>query len=209
MNTLRLGTPISLIGHRANPFRVTARLEIPPGEAKTNWKLRFEIEGPISDLIIPTPMSARERPLWEQCCGEIFLANSQDTPYVEFNFSPAGAYNFFCFSDYRRRLEDLRLDQAPVCFWKPHPTQSRIVFDVEFQVPHVFAPNTGSPNIWPNIWDEVQVTMILEHSPKQSHGNQAHSDQTQVEYFALAQAPIKADFHWRGGFFQLNRESQK
>ena len=61
----------------------------------------------------PTTIGSRVTGLWEDTCFECFLANGSEQRYVEFNFSPAGDWQVFRFSDYR---SGRRLDSN----WAPH-----------------------------------------------------------------------------------------
>lgn len=43
--------------------------------------------------------------LWQSTCFELFLGSPAETGYIEFNFSPSGAWNCYEFSDYRQGMQ--------------------------------------------------------------------------------------------------------
>lgn len=76
---------------------------------ESEFNLRYNLKGPINDLIIPQNSGGvpkRMNGLWETTCFEAFIKNSNYTPYLEFNFAPSGHWNAFIFSDYREAMRE-------------------------------------------------------------------------------------------------------
>ena len=65
-----------------------------------------------------TVIGSRVTGLWEDTCFEFFLADDSELGYVEFNFSPAGDWQVFRFSDYRK-------GRQPDSTWAPHDFSRR------------------------------------------------------------------------------------
>jgi hypothetical protein len=70
--------------------------------------LRYELRGPLGELVIPTPaaLPARRQGLWEATCFEFFLAAQEAPGYWEFNLSPAGHWNAYRFAAYREGMTE-------------------------------------------------------------------------------------------------------
>ena len=87
-----------------NPRRVTGRVSEKDGRLNFNIK----ILGSLTGLAIPLHESAPERRnrLWEETCFEFFLVLPGDGRYWEFNLSPAGHWNVFCFEKYRQGMQE-------------------------------------------------------------------------------------------------------
>ena len=61
--------------------------------------LTYRIEGEIRQLRIP-PRGLE--PIWQHTCCELFVARAGSPAYHEFNFSPAGDWAAYAFTDYRQ-----------------------------------------------------------------------------------------------------------
>ena len=86
-------TPYSKIDH--HPF-----VEFDIARKGEILSLSFRVSGEYA-FGGPTAIGSRVTGLWEDTCFECFLANGSEQSYVEFNFSPAGDWQVFRFSDYR------------------------------------------------------------------------------------------------------------
>jgi len=73
-------------------------------------KVRCVLLGRLAELVIPPPanLPARRHALWEETCFELFLAAKGSPRYWEFNLSPAGHWNVYCFAGYRQGMEEDR-----------------------------------------------------------------------------------------------------
>jgi hypothetical protein len=70
----------------------------------------------LAELVIPAraDLPAREHGLWEETCFEFFLAVKNSPQYWEFNLSPAGHWNIYCFQAYRQgRQEETAFRSLP------------------------------------------------------------------------------------------------
>ncbi len=68
----------------------------------------YEISGDPAELIFaaPSPVPLRKRGLWEETCFEFFLAPKEADHYWEFNLSPAGHWNVYSFTSYRKGMRE-------------------------------------------------------------------------------------------------------
>jgi hypothetical protein len=73
--------------------------------------IHYRVAGQLAEVLIPAPadIPSRKNALWEDTCFEIFIAVKDSSRYWEFNLSPAGHWNVFHFSAYRK---DMRADTA-------------------------------------------------------------------------------------------------
>jgi len=67
-------------------------------------RLAYTIAGDLDHIVLPDDGAAlRVDGLWQHTCCEAFIAVAGEPAYREFNFSPAGAWAAYAFSDYRSR----------------------------------------------------------------------------------------------------------
>ncbi len=68
----------------------------------------LQLAGPPGEILIPAPSNrpARRHGLWEKTCFELFLGLKNSPRYWEFNLSPAGHWNVYRFSGYRRDMQE-------------------------------------------------------------------------------------------------------
>ena len=123
----------------------------------------------------PTAIGSRVTGLWEDTCFECFLANGSEQRYVEFNFSPAGDWQVFRFSDYR---SGRRLDSN----WAPHNFSHRQEKLSEHQFDFEMRFLAGA---WPAS-PQLQAATIIRQ-PKE------------MLYYALSHG-VRPDFHLRDHF---------
>lgn len=79
--------------------------------------LAYSLHGDLSKISIPPPadIAVRRDRLWETTCLECFIADSASEAYWEFNFSPAGHWNAYHFTAYRRGMrEEASFSSMPV-----------------------------------------------------------------------------------------------
>ncbi len=66
--------------------------------------LSYQLSGDMGRLRIPVPKPPGPTDeLWQHTCFEVFIANSGEAAYREFNFSPSGQWAAYAFFDYRQR----------------------------------------------------------------------------------------------------------
>ncbi len=109
-------------------------------------------------IVMPPPAPAvRTFKLWEMTCFEVFLAAADGT-YVEYNFSPTGAWACFRFDSHRSGMRDaLDLDDPRVVPAEEQADLLRLEAFVELAPKDVFVKmaisgvirlNDGSKSYW-------------------------------------------------------------
>ena len=156
-------------------FRITGKID----RLDPMLSLNYELQGPLTDLLIPAPSNipTRRDQLWQTTCFEFFLACPQLEPYWEFNLSPAGDWNIYRFDDYRQGMQ-------------PELTWSGLSFDVDggsdrFKLSLNLDLTLLFPTTQPFL---IAITAVLQHC------NEG------VSYWALTHPSSQADFHQRDGF---------
>jgi hypothetical protein len=142
-------------------------------------ELRYRLEGPLQALRIPAPAARPERrdALWEQTCLEFFLADARSEAYREVNLSPAGHWNVYRLTGYRRDLEqDPAVDRLPIGLER---TPGRLDLRVEIDPARLLPPD--APLL-------LAVCAVL-----------AAADGS-LSYWALDHPGSRPDFHLREGF---------
>ena len=77
-------------------------------------KLVYRVTGALEALKIADPaIPDRVNGLWKNTCFEIFVGNSEDKSYLEYNFAPSGQWAAYQFSGYRAGMAQLEI-RAPV-----------------------------------------------------------------------------------------------
>ena len=107
--------PLELFAHPAvaiSPFG--------PVVAEVAWladgrlQLDYRIDDPAGQLRLPEPAAVGFTDgLWQHTCCEAFIAPAGGRAYREFNFSPAGAWAIYDFSEYRQRVQTPTPTVAP------------------------------------------------------------------------------------------------
>lgn len=80
------------------------------------FAITYMLIGPLSKLLIPshTGNPLRRKGLWEETCFEFFVAEKDLDSYREFNLSPSGDWNVYCFPTYRQGMsEEMRFSALP------------------------------------------------------------------------------------------------
>lgn len=140
-------------------------------------RLAYTIAGDLDCVVLPDDGAAlRVDGLWQHTCCEAFVAVAGDPAYREFNFSPAGAWAAYAFSDYRSRAA-LPLGPVPAIACQASGTQMlSLVADLDAAwLPRV-------PRI------RLGLCAVIETR------DGARS------YWALAHPAAQPDFHHRDGF---------
>ena len=78
------------------------------GRRSNTLSVGYALLGNLSDLVIPAPAESPERKdrLWEETCLELFLGAEDSGRYWEFNLSPAGHWNVYRFTSYRKGMRE-------------------------------------------------------------------------------------------------------
>jgi len=95
-----------LIRHPAAGCEAIRRIAVEASRAADALDISFRVEGDISLLAIPAAGAPqRSDGLWQHSCFEAFLQTGGNEAYLEFNFSPSGAWAAYRFSARRRGRE--------------------------------------------------------------------------------------------------------
>lgn len=94
---------VSLSPHLAHPATAVEEIEVvverPSADAIL---LRYLVSGRPDELLLPEPAPPlRTDHLWQTTCFEAFIAQSEGTAYLEFNFSPSSQWAAYDFAVYR------------------------------------------------------------------------------------------------------------
>jgi hypothetical protein len=81
---------------------------LPADDPARPLRLRFEVEGDPALVRWPAPLAEGEAPrrdgLWRHTCFEAFVGAAAGAGYVEYNFSPSGAWAAYRFDRYREGM---------------------------------------------------------------------------------------------------------
>lgn len=140
--------------------------------------LRFELQGALGDVLIPTPAAApgRRDELWQHTCFEAFIAAGR-TGYHELNFSPSGEWACYRFTNYRAGRQDEYLAAAPVIVGT-QPGADAFTLETELDVPGLAEPAAV----------DVGLTAVIERRDGAK------------TFWALAHRGATPDFHLRDSF---------
>lgn len=157
-----------LVCHSDTPARAIEGIFVDLERTVQGLWLRYTIEGALEGLALPQPGQAiRMDGLWRTTCLEAFVRDGPDCGYLEFNFSPSGAWAAYRFLAYRDGMEELAMETGPDIGLDASDSHLAI----EATVP------LGSQEV------TVALTAVIEEI-----------DRT-TSYWALAHPPGKPDFH--------------
>lgn len=95
-----------LIRHPAAGCEAVRRIAVEAARGADALDISFRVEGEVTLLAIPAAGATRRSDgLWQHSCFEAFLQGGGGAAYVEFNFSPSGAWAAYRFSARRRGRE--------------------------------------------------------------------------------------------------------
>ncbi len=142
-------------------------------------EIEYKLTGDLSQLIIPKDKDTpnRQYDLWEHTCFEFFLGIKDLSKYWEFNLSPAGHWNVFCFENYRQDIaEEMTFNILP---FQVTQQANKLDLNLEFNLGQII---DAEQNL------EVGITTVIEDKEKQ------------LSYWALTHPKTAADFHDRNSF---------
>jgi len=154
------------------------------GQAQLNKRelqISWHIQGPaLEQISLPPPASVPQRKdrLWQNTCFECFIKNANSSEYFEFNFSPAGDWNCYYFTDYRRGQLCWWPKDAPSTSLRIDRNKNQLAFSAEIKLPTPII-DAGPP---------LSLTAILKE----------HNDK--IHYMAAKHPTAKPDFHHRDNF---------
>lgn len=110
-------TVVDMTAHPATgggaALRIAASRRWRPGSGQLS--LHWRVDADMQRLRLPPAAPAhRADGLWRHTCLEAFLQPAGGTGYLEFNFSPSGAWAAYGFSGRRLGMQPLPLPQDPV-----------------------------------------------------------------------------------------------
>lgn len=175
---------LHLLCHPATPAPVVRTIEVHAARtADGGLQLVYRLRGDMARLLIPEPEAPTYADaLWEHTCFEAFVAVVGQRAYHEFNFSPAGQWAAYAFSDYRQRDPTRTL---PV----PPPIAARLSagrLELEAAIPAAMLPPGANAATW-----QIGLSAVVE---ARDIVDGSHS------YWALRHAAALPDFHHRTGF---------
>ena len=142
-------------------------------------RLQHRLQGPLDTVVLeaPAPEPERRDGLWQSTCLECFLTAPGEEAYWEINLSPAGHWNLYRLSGYRRDLS-------------PEPAFTRLPFQVR-RGPGVLELDLAC-SLPPGLAGAPVITASLCAVIAHRGGS--------TSYWALAHPATEPDFHHRGGF---------
>ncbi|NBP98187.1 MAG: hypothetical protein EBU51_01100, partial [Synechococcaceae bacterium WB6_3A_227] len=105
--------------------------------------LRYQLEGPLEELLIPEckPLGIRNNNLWQHTCFEAFWAEVNSTTYWELNYSVNSDWNIYKFSNYRSN----QVEEQYIPNFKPIHRQSKnsLSIGLTIELPACIAADTN------------------------------------------------------------------
>jgi hypothetical protein len=149
------------------------------GRRGNGLSIRCALLGNLAELAIPAQASlpGRKDRLWEETCFELFLGTMGSEPYWEFNLSPAGHWNVYRFTSYRKGMREEPAFASLPFRVRTEPEVLRLSLDLDLGK---IIPAGGAM--------EVAVGAVV----KTAKGGTSH--------WALAHPGPRPDFHRRDGF---------
>jgi len=157
------------------------QLEISGNVARQFNKLtiQYQILGQLAELAIPvtTDLPTRKDDLWQQTCLEFFLGIEGSPQYWEFNLSPVGDWNIYCFEDYRQGMQ-IETTFASLPF-VVHNRPNCLLLNVELDLDKIVEVEQKI---------EIAIASVIQ------------SKVGEITYWALTHCDTQADFHQRDSF---------
>ena len=96
------------------PYKISGKIH----KKKNLLSLKITLMGDLGKIIWPSQRSFPQRidELWKKTCFEIFFAGSKSSRYFEYNMSPQGDWNIFCFDKYRENKIEPSFVPTPSIF---------------------------------------------------------------------------------------------
>jgi hypothetical protein len=148
----------------------------------------------MESLVLSDPsepmMRKRRDELWKSTCLEIFVGSSQGAGYLELNMAPSGDWNLYAFDQYRTAMRPAQNPHPPLVKMVRSASGDAIEFhgslkkaaDSQGKNPCDIHELLSSPGL------VMGATAVLEYKTGER------------EYWALAHAGEKPDFHLRESF---------
>lgn len=142
--------------------------------------LSYRLDAVLARLVIPDLKDpVRAHGLWRHTCFEAFIRADGSPGYVEFNFSPSGAWAAYRFSGYRSGMTPFEPATVPAAQWRR--TGAHLALDVTVCADAMATgPGAGALRL-------ALAAVIEEQSGT-------------ISCWALRHSPGKPDFHHPEGF---------
>ncbi|MFA5530691.1 MAG: DOMON-like domain-containing protein [Thiohalomonadaceae bacterium] len=170
------------------PFEPHTAVQCISGQAARNGgglQVSFLLQGDLARLCVPPPQTpAAADGLWRHTCFELFVAQPGAPGYLEFNFSPSGAWAVYAFERYRQRVPlDDGLVAAAAPSIKVHGTADSLQLAATARWPLPTAGYGRGRLV-------VGLAAVIE----------THDTAAQLSYWALRHPGVQPDFHHRDAF---------
>lgn len=168
-----MSASVDLIRHPATDCDPIRRIGVAISRARDAITLGWRIEGELPRLRIPVAgPQQRADDLWQHSCFEAFL-KADGEGYLEFNFSPSGAWAAYRFAGRRRGRESPELTAPRM---EVRQGSDWLAMNIELSL-------TGIAEFAHAIRIEAGLTAVIEDE----HGG--------LSYWALAHGAGRRDFH--------------
>jgi hypothetical protein len=149
------------------------------GRQLNTLSIGYTLEGDLSHIAIPPHERFRERKdhLWDKTCLELFLGMKGSDRYWEFNLSPAGHWNVYSFTSYRRGMREEAAFTSLPFQTRVEPETFRLQLDLAL----------GKILPGGQAIEAAVGAVVRSRTGKASH-------------WALAHPGLRPDFHRRDGF---------
>lgn len=141
--------------------------------------IHYDLFGHLTEIVVPMPaeIAVRKNTLWEETCFEFFIAAKGSSRYREFNLSPAGHWNVFCFAAYRKGMqEDAEVLSLPV---SAHFSPGALSLSLKIDLDRILLRDQAL---------EVGISAVIKHCDGM------------MSFWSLSHPGPQADFHRRDGF---------
>lgn len=141
--------------------------------------IHYELVGHLAEIVVPmrAETAVRKNALWEETCFEFFIAAKGSSRYREFNLSPAGHWNVFCFAAYRKGMqEDAAVLSLP---FNSHFSPGVLSLSLKIDLDRILPGDQAL---------EVGISAVIKHRDGM------------MRFWSLSHPGPQADFHRRDGF---------
>jgi len=95
--------------------------------------LSFALKGAFEGYLFDTKNHVkRVDELWKATCFEVFIKNQNAKEYWELNIAPSGAWNFYHFSDYKKKMQEESRVLIPKVIFKKERDEVYVNVEIDF-----------------------------------------------------------------------------
>ncbi len=155
-------------------------------------RVRFTLAGDLRRIRIPVAdCGSRSDALWRHTCFEAFVRHPAVPGYLEFNFSPSGAWQVYRFSGYRQGMTPAELP-APPHITVGYREREQELADPAARTDDALVLEAVVPLPTPLADAQRGLRLALSAVVEEQTGA--------LSYWALQHAPGRADFHHPDAF---------